>query len=61
MERLTKMPLVCLQNLHAALTVHHVDSESSLAKASSPTDPVEVRFVVWIAIFVQWKVKVDHH
>lgn len=55
------MPLVCLENLHAALTVHHVDSKSSFTETSSSADPVEVRFIVWIAVFVQWKVKVDHH
>lgn len=61
METLTKMPLICLENLHAALTVHHVDSKSSLTKTPSSADPVEVRFIVWIAVFVQRKVKVDHH
>lgn len=49
------------ENLHALLAVHHVDGKSSLAKSPRSTDPVEVRLIVWIAIFVHRRVKVDHH
>lgn len=41
--------------------VHHVDGQASLAEAPRPADPVQVGLVVWVAVFVQGEVKVDHH
>lgn len=49
------------EDLHALLAVHHVDGKSSLAKSSCSTDPVEVRLVVWVAVLIHRRVKVDHH
>lgn len=60
-RRLTEMLLDSFENVHAVVTVHHVDGQPSLSEAPRPADPVEVRLVVWVSIFIQRQVKVNHH
>lgn len=60
-EKLTKMLLNPVEDVHAHPAVHHVDGQTPLAKSTRAADPVQVRLVVWVAILVYWQVKVDHH
>lgn len=50
-----------VEDVHAHPAVHHVDGQTPFAKAARAADPVQVRLVVWVAVLVDWQVKVDHH
>lgn len=50
-----------VEDVHAHPAVHHVDGQPPFAKAARAADPVQVRLVVWVAVLVDWQVKVDHH
>lgn len=53
------MFLDSVENIHAVLAVHHVNSQSSLAKTTCTADPVQIRLIIWISIFIHGKVKID--
>lgn len=53
------MFLDSVENIHAVFAVHHVNSQSSLAKATCASDPVQISLVIWISIFIHGKVKID--
>lgn len=55
------MFLDSVENIHAVLAVHHVDSQSSLAKATCTANPVQVSLVIWIPVFIHRKVKIDNN
>lgn len=57
----TEVFLDSVENIHAVLAVHHVDSQSSLAKATCAPDPVQVSLVIRISIFIHRKVKIDNN
>lgn len=50
-----------VEDVHAHLAVHHVDGQASFAKSTRASNPVQVRLVVRVTIFVYRHVKVDHH
>lgn len=54
------MHLNLIDNIHAALAVHHVHSKPPFPEAPSPANPVKVRLVVGISLEIHWEVKVDH-
>lgn len=54
------MHLNLLDDIHAVQAVHHIDSKSPLAEASSAANAMKVRLVVGISFHVHWQVKVDH-
>lgn len=60
-NRLTEVLLDGSEHGHALLAVHHVNGQSVLAEAASPSDPVQVGLVVRVTEFVQREVKVDHY
>lgn len=55
------MLLDSFEDVHTHFAVHHVNGQSPFAKSTRAPNPVQIRFVVWVAIFVYWQVKVDHH
>lgn len=55
------MFLDSVENIHAVLAVHHVNSQSSLAKATCTSNPVQISLIIWISIFIHRKVKIDNN
>ena len=58
---LTKVSLNLLHDRHSPGSVNEVDGEPRLAETPRPSDSVEVRIAVSLAIHVDWKVKVHHN
>lgn len=55
------MFLDSVENIHAVLAVHHVNSQSSLAKATCTSNPMQISLIIWISIFIHRKVKIDNN
>lgn len=44
------MHLNFMNNIHAALAVHHVHGKSPFSEASGPANPVKVRLIIGISL-----------